>query len=326
MKSRSRTAPAASPRDVWALAVVTAPEAEDAVGELLHGLTGEAAIATHDRITGRSTVVVYLADAARMTTRLRAELREGLGRIAACGLDTGLGRISFRRVPPTDWRESWKKHFKPLAIGKQLLVRPSWVRRRLSPGQAELVLDPGLSFGTGQHPTTEFCLREVVRLRPRKTRQGTEKTPSLLDVGTGSGILALAAARLGYEPVEAFDFDPEAADVARENAADNGLAKQVTLACRDVAKLSLRPKQRFDVVCANLQADLLLRHVERLVAQVKPGGHLVLAGILSTEFATVRERFEGKGASLRFVRSGTRREWTSGSFAKPRATGSDPYC
>lgn len=304
-----------------ALSLTVAPEAEDAAAELLFRITGESAVATHSRITGLSTVAVFLPRTPRRPTALRAAVKEGVAAIADCGLVVAPARISLRRVPPEDWRESWKRHFQPLPIGKALLVRPSWSRRRAEPGQAELILDPGLSFGTGQHPTTEFCLRELVRLRPRarsETRQGA-KSPTanqgLLDVGTGSGILALAAAKLGFRPVLAFDFDPECVTVARANARRNRVERRVTLTRRDVARLSLRPSRRFPVVCANLTADLLQRHAERLVAQLADGGHLVLAGILAEEFDTVRLRFEGLG--LRLARTARRREWQSGSFARP---------
>ena len=133
-----------------------------------------------------------------------------------------------------DWAESWKRHFKPIEIGDALLVKPSWSKRRPRKNQAVVILDPGLSFGTGQHPTTAFCLREIVRLklakergrlaREFKTRHHADEPSALqsfLDIGTGSGILAIAAAKLGYQPVHAFDFDAEAVRIARANARAN---------------------------------------------------------------------------------------------------------
>ncbi len=306
------------------LGILVLPESEDAVAELLLRTTGEAAVVTHSRVTGLSTVAVFLARTPRRPAALRRSLKDGLTAITACGLDLGPAKISLRRVPPQDWRESWKRHFRPLAIGRALLVRPSWSRRRPVKAQAELVLDPGLSFGTGQHPTTEFCLREVVRLRPRTWARTSPRKPGsaastpahgLLDVGTGSGILALAAAKLGYAPVIAFDFDPEAVAVAKTNARRNRVDDAVALTRKDVAKLSARPNRRFPVVCANLTADLLQRHAGLLAAQVVDGGHLVLAGILAEEFETVARCFEGLG--FRRVRSAARREWRSGSFVRP---------
>ncbi len=309
-----------STSNLHSLAIVTSPQSEDAVAELFLRETGLTAIIVHSRVTGLSTVAVYLDPSSKSTTagdrpslpQLRKKLRVGLEAIRNCGLDIAPARLNFRRVPAEDWRESWKRHFKPLAIGRQLLIRASWHARRPVPGQAEIVLDPGLSFGTGQHPTTEFCLREIVRLRPRAGRANTPA--SLLDVGTGSGILAIAAVKLGYQPVAAFDFDPEAVEIARRNAAQNDSSESVRIDPGDVARLPLRPREKHAVVCANLTADLLQRHAARLAAHVLPGGHLVLAGILTEEFQTVTSVFQRH--ALHLVRSGGRREWRSGSFEK----------
>jgi len=298
-----------TPPKVFTLTITTLPEAEDAVGELLLRLSGQPPVATHDRIRGVSRVCVYLQKPAFLTPATRKALRQGLAAIRACGLDVGSARVSWNLVKAADWTESWKRHFKPMLVGRTLWIRPSWSRQRPGPGQSELVLDPGLSFGTGQHPTTGFCLAEIVRLRPRKS------PASMLDVGTGSGILALAAARLGYQPVHGFDFDPESIRVARRNAADNHLDSQVRLVRSDVARLNSSPRRRYTVVAANLTSDLLLRHADALLAQVAPGGTLILAGILAEEFTQVAKAFESRGAQP--LRSRRLREWCSGSFLIP---------
>jgi ribosomal protein L11 methyltransferase len=195
-----------------------------------------------------------------------------------------------------------------MAIGGALLIRPSWSRRRARAGQAEVVLDPGLSFGTGQHATTGFCLRELVKHRPR----GGEAR-AFLDVGMGSGILAISAAKLGYVPVEAFDFDPEAVRVARENARQNGIARAVRIARRDLTKISRSSRRCYDVVCANLIFDLLIAERSRVLSRVKPGGVLVLAGILATQFERVVAAYAECG--MRLVATKVEKEWQSGSFA-----------
>lgn len=166
-----------------------------------------------------------------------------------------------------------------------------------------MILDPGLSFGTGQHPTTAFCLEEIVRCR-KSGRQ------SFLDIGTGSGILAIAAAKLGYAPVHAFDFDPEAVRIARANAHANGV--KIRIVRGDAAKLPLRPKRTFDVVCANLISTLLIAERKRIAAQVSRDGVLVLAGILRSEFPEVRRAFTALG--LKPAAAAGKNEWRSGSF------------
>ena len=171
-------------------------------------------------------------------------------------------------------------------------------------GQAVVVLDPGLSFGTGQHPTTSFCLEQLARLR----RNGKQ---SLLDAGCGSGILAIAAVKLGYAPVEAFDFDPEAVRVAKENARVNQV--QPRIARRDLTKLPARGKP-FDVVCANLIHDLLIAERDKLLNRVAEGGTLVLAGILNEQFAAVKRAFMAAG--MKSVAERSVREWCSGAFAR----------
>lgn len=168
------------------------------------------------------------------------------------------------------------------------------------------MLDPGLSFGTGQHPTTAFCLRELVRCGKK------EACWSFLDIGTGSGILAIAAAKLGYAPVHAFDFDPDAVRVARANARANGVHNQLRIVRRDVAKLPIQPARQYDLICANLISTLLIAERCRIVAQLKRGGRLVLAGILKSEFLAVQKVFAKLG--LKPAASKTEKEWRSGSF------------
>jgi ribosomal protein L11 methyltransferase len=164
-------------------------------------------------------------------------------------------------------------------------VKPSWSRRKPARGQKVIVIDPGLSFGTGQHPTTRFCLEQIAT-RNREARQ------SLLDVGTGSGILAIAAAKLGYSPVRAFDFDPAAVRVARENVRKNRVA--VTITRGDITKIPTG-LTKYDVVCANLTADLLEGCAGKLKGFLKRGGWLVLAGILRAQADSVRQSFEKRG-------------------------------
>jgi ribosomal protein L11 methyltransferase len=295
-----------SNKPLWRVSVATSPEAEDAVAEMLAGLFGAAA-ATHFNLeTGVSTVSVF-RDRKVDSRKARVEIAANLRRIETCGLKPGAGKIEIARVKREDWAESWKRHFHPLEIGKTLLVKPSWSKKRPRKNQAVVILDPGLSFGTGQHPTTSFCLNELVHQRKNGTRQ------SFLDIGTGSGILAIAAVKLGYQPVHAFDFDPESVRVAKENARKNRVnAWQLKLTRGDVTTLPPKPARQYDLVCANLISNLLISEKRRIANRLKPGGTLVLAGILAAEFGAVERAFTD--LKLKLTASRVENEWCSGSF------------
>lgn len=265
-----------------------------------------ASVYTNER-TKTSRVSVFLSGVDSLAGDTRRALVQGLRRLkTAAGIRLGTGKISVKILPPENWAESWKRHFKPMEIGGALLVKPSWSTRKPRKGSALVVLDPGLSFGTGQHPTTGFCLQQLVRCRSLGQQQ------SFLDVGTGSGILAIAAAKLGYSPIEAFDFDPESVRVARTNAGKNRVFKAIRLTQADLTKLPVRPVQRFDFICANLISTLLLAEGKRIVSRLKPGGVLVLAGILRSEFSAVRRAYENLG--LKYFSGKSEKEWWSGAF------------
>jgi ribosomal protein L11 methyltransferase len=170
-----------------------------------------------------------------------------------------------------------------------------------------VILDPGLSFGTGQHPTTAFCLDQIVAcLKP-------EQPVSLLDIGTGSGILAIAAAKLGYSRVDAIDIDVNSVRVARGNALRNGVTRRIRFLHSDLACLPVAGSLKYDVVCANLLAHLIVDQSARITRRVAAGGRLVLAGILENEFSRVRAACEEAGLSL--LASKGARGWRSGVFA-----------
>jgi ribosomal protein L11 methyltransferase len=209
------------------------------------------------------------------------------------------------RVRRQDWAESWKRHFKPICISRRLWVRPSWERVLLKKGQVEVVLDPGLSFGTGQHPTTAFCLEETIRLR------GSARRQAYLDIGTGSGILAIAAARLGYSPIIAFDLDAEAVRIAKQNARKNGVGRRIRFGLRDVRELETHHSV-YAVVCANLVSNLILENADRILERVEQGGVFIAAGILGHEFESVQQALASRGWEL--IRTRGQREWRSGSF------------
>lgn len=294
------------------ISIQTNSLAEEAVAEVLERELGQAPSSHHDVRTGAITVSVYFQIADDEVTAVKRQLRSALNELREDAVDPTPARVQIRRVRPQDWSESWKRHFKPIDLGRALLVKPTWSSRQPRPGQAVVVLDPGMSFGTGQHATTHFCLEQLVACRRSASIQ------SMLDAGAGSGILAIAAVQLGYRPVHAFDFDPDCVRITGENAALNGVESLIHLAAADVTRLPRRSAEKFDVVCANLIYDLLISERDRLLARLALGGNIILAGIQKTQFPQVQAAYEAAG--LKLAASRTRNEWRSGRFHFRRPT------
>jgi ribosomal protein L11 methyltransferase len=285
--------------------VVTSGEAEDAVAELLQRIFKETASIYSNRDKEVSAVTVYVDRPLKELRALEPKLRAGFEEIEMYGIDTAPAEIIMAKVKREDWSESWKKYFKTIRIGRKLLIKPSWSEEKGRAGQAAVELDPGLSFGTGQHPTTSYCLRQIV--------DAFKPGASLLDIGCGSGILAISAAKLGYAPVEAFDFDPVAVRIAEANMRRNRVERKIKCARKDLTKLPLKSAQKFDVICANLIADLLTDQSNRILNRLAKNGRLIVAGILATQFREVQNTYESKG--LHLLHTKTEREWQSGLFA-----------
>jgi ribosomal protein L11 methyltransferase len=290
-------------RGAWLeLAVEADVEAIEAVSEILGrvasgGASVEPAFDLIDdglgaRIdpTRPATVRAYVpardeAEAARAV----ADAREMLGHLTAFGLRP-IGELRTRLVHEEDWAEAWKAHFPVLRVGRRLVIRPTWRRHRSGPGDAVVALDPGMAFGTGLHPTTRLCLELVEDLADR----GVIERGRVLDVGCGSGILALAAARLGAATVLGVDPDPIAIEATTLNARRNRLVRRVR-ARRGSIPSGERP---FDVVLANLIASLLVELAPALREELVPGGTIVASGIFVDREEDVRRAFEAAGLGI----------------------------
>ena len=188
----------------------------------------------------------------------------------------------LREVPDADWGEEWKKGLDAFSVGR-VWVRPTWIQRPAPAGAVEVVLDPGMAFGTGTHPTTSLCLGALSDLLA--ARPGA----SVLDVGTGSGLLAIAAKKLGAGRVAGNDNDPIAVRVARENAEANGVALQLSEAPVEAIDGT------FDVVLANILANTLVELAPALAAKLAPGGVVLLSGILGPQEDEVRAAYLAQG-------------------------------
>lgn len=203
------------------------------------------------------------------------------------------------------WSTRWQEHFKPLTIGARLVICPSWETVEPVAGQRVLRLDPGMAFGTGQHATTRGSLLLMERYLP-------EGQP-VLDVGCGSGILSLGALLCGASLAVGVDIDPEAVDVAKENAAHNQLADRCAFSPTPIDKV----EGRYPMVLANIQAHILIPMAPALVQRVEPGGILILSGIIDTRRDAVVATYQSAGCTfLEEIEDG---EWFSVAFQRGEA-------
>jgi len=210
---------------------------------------------------------------------------EALGHLQAFGLRP-IGDLRTRLVHEADWAEAWKRHFPVLRVGRRMVIRPTWRRHRRQPDDLVIALDPGMAFGTGLHPTTRLCLAALERVAD-EGRQNER----VLDVGCGSGILSIAAARLGARSVLGLDVDQIAVEATDANARRN----RVRRAVRARAGSLPSGEPPFDLVLANLIASLLVTLAPALAAELRPGGTLLASGIFRDREHEVRAALETAG-------------------------------
>lgn len=212
---------------------------------------------------------------------LSSAIEQGLGSLPALTAD------KFKVGPPAvvrmeDWAENWKQNFSTLRIGSRLVIHPSWESCQPKAGEVAIEIDPGMAFGTGSHGTTLLCLQMIAELL-----DGEQPPQQMLDVGTGSGILALGAAALGCPRVLANDIDPLACEVARENVVKNKLQDRV-----EITELPLEQLPgTYDLLVANILAEENVRLKQHFLNHLQPGGWLVLSGILQEKETLVRDGF-----------------------------------
>jgi ribosomal protein L11 methyltransferase len=230
-------------------------------------------------------VTGYFEDDARTADRCR-RLESALAGLADT---TDLRhRLTYTRVNESDWAEAWKEFFYPVTISPGLVVKPSWRDYEARPGETIVEIDPGMAFGTGTHPTTVLCLRLIEKYLPSGAR--------FLDVGTGSGILMIAAAKLGAGMVTGVDNDPTAVTVARQNLVANQVAPETTRLL--TGSLVSAVTGTFDLVAANILAEVIMELAPDLPAAMAPGARVICSGIIQSKAATVTDRLTSVGLDV----------------------------
>jgi ribosomal protein L11 methyltransferase len=246
----------------------------------------------------RTTVVLMVPPAA--VEAMMDDVHEALDLARAGGTPVDPVTIRLREAHEDEWRDVWKQFFRATRVGRRFVVRPSWDPGPAPPGEHVIDLDPGRAFGTGAHPSTRLVIRFVEELRDRRPALA-----SFLDLGCGSGILSVVAARLWPEARGlAVDLDPEATECSGENFERNG----ITTVARRTGGLEAA-SEAHDLVMANIQADVLQELAGALPARLAPGGALVLSGLLTSDVEAVTRAFEAAG--LRVEQRYDEGEWAA---------------
>lgn len=285
----------------WAeVSIQTTHEATDVVAEIYHDLGASGVVIEDPELlnnyidagqwdfsgieraedTSIVTVKAYLPVDEDLDDKLRTfELRiKDFKSMTDDDMEKGPCTISWNTVRDEDWADNWKAYFHPEKVGGMLVIKPTWEDYEASPDDIVIELDPGSAFGTGTHPTTAMCLRELETLVKGGMR--------IFDVGTGSGVLSIAAAKLGATDVTAMDYDKVAVDVAAENIRQNGVEDVVKTGVSDILK-SFDGKA--DLIVANIIADIIIMLFDELDEHLAEGGRLLASGIISERLADVTE-------------------------------------
>lgn len=272
----------------WAqVSIETSKLAEDALSYLLIEELSTDGVQIEDDVSNpdKVTLIVYfpLDD---IVGEHVSKIKQTLDKMRNLGLDVGKGSISLKNFDNFDWHDAWKSHFKPLPIGKRIIIYPSYEDiSKFDSRDIKIQIDPGMAFGTGKHSTTILSLGML-----EKTIRGGEK---VLDIGTGTGILAIASAKLGAKSVFAIDIDPIAVNIAKENSKINGVANKVKVICGD---LTNPIKDKYDVIVSNIFTKVLVTMPSDIKSHLNIDGYWILSGILETEkseikSALVKEKF-----------------------------------
>ncbi len=290
------------------IVVVTTQEAKEAVADMLYcrGATGvivedsELAYGALDNedyarhlepdIPLEEVRVTGYLPVGQSKAALVDSLRQALTALVECNLDAGRAEVLISEVQEEDWATAWKAYFKPLRIGERLVIKPSWEEVVAAPHEVVVEIDPGMAFGTGTHPTTVMCLKLLEKTALESRR--------VLDLGCGSGILSLAAAKLGAASVTGADSDPVAVAVAQENVRHNQLESIVKTV---ESHLFSHVTGQFDVIVANLTAKIILEALPEVPSHLSDGGLLIASGIIRDKLPAVESALAAHGLSVQEV-------------------------
>ncbi len=264
----------------WArITVTTSQEASEAVANLLLELNATG-VELKDSGTATVNLIAYYPLDDRVGGRMQ-RLRNLLAELPTWGISPHPARIDLQPIKSEDWEEAWKAAFPPQRIGKRMLVAPTWSNAPHNETDVRIQLDPGMAFGTGQHPTTRLSLELL--------ENSIEPYAHVADIGTGSGILTIAAVKLGAQRVDAIELDPTAIPVAAANFEANGVAGQVRLSQGDGLK---HGERKYHLIVGNILTKVVLPIIPYCTPRLHEAGTVIFSGILDTELGQVESVLE----------------------------------
>ncbi|MBU3090718.1 50S ribosomal protein L11 methyltransferase [Clostridium sp. CF011] len=196
------------------------------------------------------------------------DIKAGVNNLPKCGLDKGVGSVTAEKVNEEDWENNWKKYYKPIKVGEKIVIKPIWEEYNKKTDEIIVELDPGMAFGTGSHETTRMCIKALER--------HVDANSTVFDIGTGSGILAIAAAKLGAKKVIGVDLDPVAVDSAKQNVSYNDIGN-IEILYGDLMEVV---KGKANIVIANIMADIIIFLTQQVKAFIVEGGYFISSGII----------------------------------------------
>ena len=278
----------------WAqVTITTSQEASDAIANYLfeRDATG---VEIRDNLAPNSpavTLISYFPADDLIGERVH-DLREFLASLIQAGIDTQPAKITLKSIEEANWSEQWRSAFPPQRIGKHLVIAPTWDDIVPEPSEVLIRLDPGMAFGTGQHPTTQLALELL--------EAAIKEEEVVADIGAGSGILAIAAAKLGAKRVDAVDLDATTIPIARSNIQLNKVESVIRLHQGD--GLNVLERQRYPLIVANILTKALLPMIPRCPKFLEPAGRLILSGILANEASQIEAQLEANDFRVLEVR------------------------
>lgn len=259
-----------------------------------------------------TTVTVYLPENAQGLENLEA-IKLELKALKQRDTENAFGRLEYelKNIKEEDWANNWKQYFKPLCVGEKLLIKPSWEKAEPDEKRKILEIDPASSFGTGQHNTTQLCLELV--------EKNLHEGDKILDLGCGSGILSIGALLLGAKSAAAVDIDENSVKIAKENAEKNNISSDIyTAYCGNIIEDNALVEKiggGYDLLCANIVADVLIGMSGIFAKFIRKGGTLIVSGIIDMRKDEVLEVIKAQGFELTEIRE--KEDWVAASFKAP---------